>query len=114
LEDFLQETLCQAASLNQLLNDLLQLDDAYSSFVSTILKLKECQSNVQSAFRRQDEAGMTSSLRSQRNIEKEIAQLSSDLKVISKFRHQVICSDAKEIEIAGIILEAIAATAFAS
>jgi Arabidopsis protein of unknown function len=119
LDDFLQlsktqETLRAAATVDQLLDNLLQLVDAYGSFVSTILTLKECHSNIQSASRRQDEVGMTSSLRLQRNVEKEIAQLSSSLKAISKCKYQAVSSDAKEIEIASIIIEAISATAFAS
>jgi Arabidopsis protein of unknown function len=119
LDDFLQlsqtqETLQQASSLDQLLDDLLQLVDAYGSFVSTILNLKECHSNVQSAFRRRDEDGMTSFLRSQRKVEKEIAQLASGLRTICKCRHLALSSDTKEIEIAGIVMEAIAATALAS
>ncbi|KAJ1692568.1 hypothetical protein LUZ63_009266 [Rhynchospora breviuscula] len=119
LEDFLQlpqtqETLHQAASVDQLLDDLLQLVDAYGSFVSTILTLKECHSNVQSAIRRQDEARIASFLKSQRNVEKEIAQLASGLRGISKCRHLALCSDAKEIEITGIIREAVCTSAFAS
>ncbi|XP_078161456.1 uncharacterized protein LOC144556854 [Carex rostrata] len=119
LEDFLQlsqtqETLRQADSVNQLLDDLLQLVDAYGSFVSNILTLKECHSNVQSAIRRRDEAGIASSLRSQRDVEKEIAQLATGLRGLSKCQNQAIFSDAKEIEIAGIIMEAICASAFAS
>ncbi|XP_078161455.1 uncharacterized protein LOC144556853 [Carex rostrata] len=119
LEDFLQlsqtkETLRQAASVDQFLDDLLQLVDAYGSFVSTILTLKECHSNVQSAFRRRDEAGIASSLRMQRKAEKEIAPLASVLRSISKCRHLALSSDVKEIEIAGIITEAISATALAS
>jgi Arabidopsis protein of unknown function len=114
LDDFLQlsqtqETLRQAVSVDQLLDDLLQLVDTYGSFVSTILNLKECHSNVQSAFRRRDEDGMTSFLRSQRKVEKEIAQLSSSLKAISKCQYQGVSSDAK-----GTVIEAISATALAS
>ncbi|KAJ4775411.1 DUF241 domain protein (DUF241) [Rhynchospora pubera] len=57
LEDFLQlpqtqETLCQATSLDQLLDDLLQQIDTYDSFVSTIINLSQCNSEVQSAVRR--------------------------------------------------------------
>ncbi|XP_078161454.1 uncharacterized protein LOC144556852 [Carex rostrata] len=119
LEDFLQlsqtqETLRQATSVDQFLDDLLQLVDAYGSFVSTILTLKECHSNVQSAFRRRDEAGIASSLRMQRKAEKEIAQLASVLRSISKCRRLALSSDVKEIEIAGIITEAISATALSS
>ncbi|KAJ4776462.1 DNA-directed RNA polymerase subunit beta [Rhynchospora pubera] len=119
LEDFLQlpqtqDTLRQAASVDQLLDDLLQLVDAYGSFVSTILTLKECHSNVQSAFRRQDEVRIASFLKSQRHVEKEIAQLASGLRGISKCQHLALCSDVKEIEITGIIREAICTTAFAT
>ncbi|KAJ3691311.1 hypothetical protein LUZ61_020475 [Rhynchospora tenuis] len=119
LEDFLQlpqtqDTLPQATSVDQLLDDLLQLVDAYGSFVSTILTLKECHSNVQSALRRQDEVRIASFLKSQRNAEKEIGQLASGLRSISKCRQLALCSDTKEIEITGIIREAICTTAFAS
>ncbi|XP_078161795.1 uncharacterized protein LOC144557141 [Carex rostrata] len=119
LEDFLQlsqtqETLRQAASVDQFLDDLLQLVDAYGSFVSTILTLKECHSNFQSAFRRRNEVGIASSLRMKRKAEKEIAQLASAFRSISKCRHLALSTDGKEIEIAGIIMEAISAAALAS
>ncbi|XP_078161902.1 uncharacterized protein LOC144557231 [Carex rostrata] len=119
LEDFLQlsqtqETLRQAASVDQFLDDILQLVDAYGSFVSTILTLKECHSNVQSAFRRRDEVGIASSLRMKRKAEKEIAQLASVFRSISKCRYLALSTDAKEIEIAGITTEAISVAALAS
>ncbi|KAJ4806247.1 DUF241 domain protein (DUF241) [Rhynchospora pubera] len=119
LEDFLQlpqtqETLCQATSLDQLLDDLLQQIDTYDSFVSTIIDLSQCNSEVQSAVRRQDGVQMVSSLRSQGQVEKEITRLTSILKVLTKCRHFALVSDTKEMEIAGIVMDAIRATSFAS
>ncbi|KAJ1692571.1 hypothetical protein LUZ63_009269 [Rhynchospora breviuscula] len=119
LEDFLllsqtQETLQQSASVDLLLDDLLQQIDTYNSFVSIIVDLKQCNSEVQSAVRQQDEDQMVSSLRSQRQVEKEMTRLTSILKGLSKCRHFGLASDAKELEIAGIVMEAISATAFAS
>ncbi|KAJ4775409.1 DUF241 domain protein (DUF241) [Rhynchospora pubera] len=119
LEDFLQlsqtqETLQQSASVDLLLDDLLEQIDTYESFVSTIVDLKQCNSEVQSAIRRQDEVQMISSLRTHRHVEKEITRLTSVLKGLSKCRHFALASDAKELEIAGIVMEAISATAFAS
>jgi Arabidopsis protein of unknown function len=119
LEDFLQlsqtqETLSQAASLNQLLDELLQLVDFYSSFLSNIETLKQCNSEVQSALRRQDGVQMASSLRSQRHVEKQMVQLVSRLRGMTKCKHLTLSSDAKELETAGILVQAICATAFAS
>ncbi|XP_078161796.1 uncharacterized protein LOC144557142 [Carex rostrata] len=119
LEDFLQltqtqETLRQATSLDQLLDDILQLVDTYDSFVLTIVNLKQCNSEAQSSVRRQDGVQMSSSLRSQRKIEKEMSQLTSALRGLTKCRNLAPASDAKELEIAGIMMEAIRTTAFAS
>ncbi|KAJ3691307.1 hypothetical protein LUZ61_020471 [Rhynchospora tenuis] len=119
LEDFLQlpqtqETLRQATSLDRLLDDLLQQIDTYDSFVSTIIDLSQCNSEVQSAVRRQDGAQMVSSLRSQRQVEKEITRLTSVLKGLTKCRHFALVSDTKVLEIAGIVMDAIRATSFAS
>jgi Arabidopsis protein of unknown function len=55
---------------------------------------------------------MASSLRSQRKTEKDIADCASALRGISKCRNLAVFSDAKEIEIAGIIMEAISTTSF--
>jgi Arabidopsis protein of unknown function len=119
LEDFLQlsqtqETIFQATSLNQLLDELLQLVDFYSSFLSNIETLKQCNSEVQSALRRQDGLQMAASLRSHRHVEKQIVQLVSGLRGMTKCKHLTLSSDAKELETAGILVDAIHATAFAS
>ncbi|KAJ1692570.1 hypothetical protein LUZ63_009268 [Rhynchospora breviuscula] len=116
LEDFLQlsqtqETLQQSASLDQLLDDLLQLVHSYGLFLSNIETLKQCNSEVQSACRRQDKVQMASSLRLHWQIEKEMTQLASGLRGTSKCKHLSLSSDAKELE---IVKETISATSFAS
>ncbi|KAJ3691303.1 hypothetical protein LUZ61_020467 [Rhynchospora tenuis] len=119
LEEFLhlgqtQETLSQAASTDSLLEDFLLLADIYSSFVSTIVSLKQHQADVQSALRRADKICLVSAIKSQRFVEKEIAQLSSSLKNISKCRPPALASNALEAEITGIMAEAVSTTAVAS
>ncbi|KAJ1692572.1 hypothetical protein LUZ63_009270 [Rhynchospora breviuscula] len=116
LEDFLQlsqtqETLQQSASVDQVLDDMLQLVDFYGSFLSYIGTLKQCNSEMQSALRRQDGVQMASSLRSQLRVEKEMAQLASGFRRMTKCNHLSLSSDAKELE---IVMEAICTTAFAS
>ncbi|KAJ4806248.1 DUF241 domain protein (DUF241) [Rhynchospora pubera] len=116
LEDFLQlsqtqETLQHSASLDQLLDDLLQLVDSYGLFLSNIETLKQCNSEVQSACRRQDKVQMASSLRLHRQIEKEMTQITSGLRGTSKCKHLSLSSNAKELEIA---VEAISTASFAS
>ncbi|KAJ4776468.1 DUF241 domain protein (DUF241) [Rhynchospora pubera] len=116
LEDFLQlsqtlETLQQSASVDQVLDDMLQLVDFYGSFLSNIGTLKQCNSEMQSALRRQDGVQMASSLRSQQRVEKEMAQLASGFRRMTKCKHLSLSSDAKELE---IVMEAICTTAFAS
>jgi Arabidopsis protein of unknown function len=119
LEDFLQrsetkETLSRSVSVDQLLDDFLQLVDFYGLFLSNLEELKQCNSEVQSALRRQDIVQMGASLRSQRHIEKQMAQLVSGLRGMTKSKQLSLSSDAKEIETTGIMIEAISATAFAS
>lgn len=104
----------QAVSVNQLLDDLLQLVDFYGLFLSNIDALKQCNSEVQSALRRQDRFQMASSLRTHQHVEKQMAQFVSGLRGMTKCKHLPLSSDAKELEMAGIIVEAICATAFAS
>ncbi|KAJ3691304.1 hypothetical protein LUZ61_020468 [Rhynchospora tenuis] len=116
LEDFLQlsqtqETLQHSAPVDQVPDDLLQLVDFYGSFLSNIGTLKQCNSEVQSALRRQDGVQMASSLRSQLHAEKEMAQLASGLRRMTKCKHLSLSPDAKELE---IVKEAICTTAFAS
>ncbi|KAJ1692573.1 hypothetical protein LUZ63_009271 [Rhynchospora breviuscula] len=119
LQEFLylgqtQETLSQAASTDSVLEDFLILADIYSSFVSTIATLKQHQAEIQSALRRADKICLVSALKSQRFVEKEIAQLTYSLKNISKSRPLALASNASEAEITGIMAEAVSTTAVAS
>ncbi|KAJ4776469.1 DUF241 domain protein (DUF241) [Rhynchospora pubera] len=119
LEEFLhlgqtQETLSQAASTDSLLEDFLLLADIYSSFISTIATLKQHQAEIQSALSRADKICLVSALKSQRFVEKDIAQLTSSLKNISQPRPFALASNASEAEITGIMAEAVSTTAVAS
>ncbi|KAJ4806252.1 DUF241 domain protein (DUF241) [Rhynchospora pubera] len=109
-----QEILCHAISTEGLLDDVLLLADIYGSFVSAIVTLKQHQAEVQSAIRRADKICLVSALRSQRHVEKETAQLAMCLKNVSKCRSLGFASGASEVEIAGILVEAVNATAVAS
>lgn len=110
-----QEILCRATSTKGLLDDFLVLADIYGSFVSAVVTLKQHQADVQSAIRRADKICLVSALRSQRQVEKEIAQLVLCLKNnVSKCRHLGHASNASEAEIAGILAEAVSTTAVAS
>lgn len=109
-----QEILSHAASTEGLLEDFLLLADIYGSFVTAVVTLKQHQAEVQSAIRRADKICLVSALRSQRHVEKEIAQLVLCLKNVSKCRLHCSVSDASEAEIAGILTEAVSATAVAT
>jgi Arabidopsis protein of unknown function len=109
-----QEILCRATATEGLLEDFLVLADIYGSFVSAVVTLKQHQADVQSAIRRADKICLVSALRSQRQVEKEISQLVLCLKNASKSRLLGLSSDVSEAEIAGILAEAVSATAIAS
>ncbi|KAJ3672351.1 hypothetical protein LUZ60_007072 [Juncus effusus] len=119
LEDFLrlsktQKALTHESSTEGLLDYFLLLADVYGSFISTIVNLKQHQSEVKSAIRRGDKISLTTCLRSQRRVEKEMSQLASSLKNTTICRPLVFGPNAVQTEIVGILIEAINATSAAS
>ncbi|KAF3332201.1 hypothetical protein FCM35_KLT01778 [Carex littledalei] len=102
------------ASTERLLDNLLYLVDSYGSLLSAIATLKQQLFEVQSAFRRCDSNLLTSSLKSQRKTEKELSRIASSLRVSNKYSPLEPASDATEVEIFGLLKEAIVATSAAS
>ncbi|XP_072968374.1 uncharacterized protein [Typha angustifolia] len=101
-----QDPLRGAAAGERLLDGFLRLADAYGSFRSAAVALKQYSSEAQAAIRRSDAARLASAVRSVRRSEKELAKLTSTIRSAPR------CS--AEAEIAGIVREVIGATAAAS
>ncbi|KAJ4806240.1 DUF241 domain protein (DUF241) [Rhynchospora pubera] len=97
-----------------LLDNLLKVVDSYGSFLSVIATLKQQLFEVQSALRRCDSNGLASSLKSQRKTEKELSRLAASLRASTKSFPLEFASDTKDVEIVGILKEAIYATSAAS
>ncbi|KAJ3672350.1 hypothetical protein LUZ60_007071 [Juncus effusus] len=109
-----KNTLSSLSSIDSLLEDFLNLADSYGSFLSVIVMLKQQLSEVQSAFRRKDATWLASSLRSQKKIEKDLIQITSQLRSVSSCSNLRLGSNASEAEIVGILKEAINAINLAS
>ncbi|XP_008812060.2 uncharacterized protein LOC120104466 [Phoenix dactylifera] len=112
-----QDTLRRRSSApwtDRLLDDFLRFADAYGSFRSVLISLKETQSELQTAIRRRDEARVASSVRYQKRIQKDLAKLAVSIREASRSPTSALAADAAEAEMAGIMREATAATAMAS
>ncbi|XP_038989864.1 uncharacterized protein LOC120113125 [Phoenix dactylifera] len=112
-----QDTLRHRSSTpwtDRLLDDFLRFADAYGSFRSVLISLKETQFELQTAIRRRDEARVASSIRSQKRIQKDLAKLVVSIREASRSPAPALAADAAEREMAGIMREATAATTMAS
>ncbi|XP_073106443.1 uncharacterized protein [Elaeis guineensis] len=96
---------------DRLLDDFLRFADAYGSFRSVLISLKQTQSELQTAIRRRDEVQVASSIRSQKRIEKDLAKLAVSIREASRSPAPALAADA---EMAGFMREVTAATAMAS
>ncbi|EHA8591477.1 hypothetical protein COCNU_scaffold060633G000010 [Cocos nucifera] len=99
---------------DRLLDDFLCFADAYGSFRSALISLKQTQSELQTAIRRRDEVRVASSVRSQKRIEKDLAKLAVSIREASRSPAPALAADAAEAEMAGFLREVMAATAMAS
>ncbi|KAJ4775416.1 DUF241 domain protein (DUF241) [Rhynchospora pubera] len=104
-----------AGPTESLLENFLYLVDSFGSFLSDLVTLKQHQFEVQSALRRHDSALLTSSLKSQKRIEKDLSHLAASLRTSTKSLSLTLTSsDSSEDEIVRILKEAIGATSAAS
>ncbi|XP_010935228.1 uncharacterized protein [Elaeis guineensis] len=112
-----QDTLRRHSSArwtDRLLDDFLRFADAYGSLRSTLMSLKQTQSELHTAIRRRDEARLASSLRSQKRIEKDLAKLAVSIREASRSPAPALAADAAEVELAGIMREVTAVSVAAS
>lgn len=101
---------------DHLLDAFLRLADAHGSFRSAVLALSDHRAEAQAAIRRADPARLASAARSFRRTEKEVAQLAAAIKDLTRSTPLAPgkWADTAEAEIAGILTDAVAATAAAS
>ncbi|XP_072995118.1 uncharacterized protein [Typha latifolia] len=109
-----QDPLRRAAGGDRLLDTFLRLADAYGSFRSAAVALKQHASEAQAAIRRRDAARLASAVRSVRRSEKELSKLASTVRSAGRCSAPGLASVSAEAEIAGIVREAIGATVAAS
>ncbi|CAL9774061.1 unnamed protein product [Musa acuminata subsp. burmannicoides] len=101
------------ACADRLLDGFLRLADAHGSFRSAVVALEQHNAEARSAIRRRDPVRLDSAARSHRRAEKELIRLATAVKDLARCP-PLICSDAAEAEVAGIVAEAMAATAATS
>jgi Arabidopsis protein of unknown function len=78
-----RESFYSAECTDQLLDDLLCLADVYGSVRSVAILLKQNHVELQSALRRHDATWLVTSVKTQRQIEKEICQLVATVRNVS-------------------------------
>ncbi|XP_064986824.1 uncharacterized protein LOC135625667 [Musa acuminata AAA Group] len=98
---------------DRLFDDFLRLADAHGSFLSDAIALKQHLSEGRTAIRRGDPVRLASAARSHRRVEKEIAGLASSIKDLAR-SPTLAPGIGPDSEIAGIVAEAVAATAATS
>lgn len=104
-----------AASTDCLLENFLCLIDSYGSLLSDIAALKQHQFEAQSALRRHDSTLFSSSLKSQKRIEKDLSRRMVSLRSTTKYPSLLHASaHAPETEIFSVLKEATGAISAAS
>ncbi|KAF8672866.1 hypothetical protein HU200_049204 [Digitaria exilis] len=116
--------LLHSATADCLLDGFLVLADAHGTFQEALLDLKRHAADVQAALRRRrlDHQATTTRLaaavRAQRHADKDLARLASSVRAAAKFPAQLVAGSSgasvAEIEVAGVLAEAVAAIASAS
>jgi hypothetical protein len=110
-----QAALSAGAANDRLLDAFLRLADAHGSFQEAVVDLKRDVAEALAAIRRRDGARLASALRSQRRAGKEMARLAVAAKGGACARPSRLGGgSAAEVEVAGLLGEAAAATASAS
>jgi len=111
-----QAALSAGAANDRLLDAFLRLADAHGSFQEAVVDLKRDVAEALAAIRRRDGARLASALRSQRRAGKEMARLAVAAKDGGACARpsRLGGGSAAEVEVAGLLGEAAAATASAS
>ncbi|KAI4967849.1 hypothetical protein ZWY2020_013977 [Hordeum vulgare] len=101
-----------ATACDQILEMLLVLADAYSTFLSALVTLKQSAAELQVGTRHGDGAMVAASLRAHRRTEKELCRLVTTMRHAARGTLRTL--DAKNSEVIGIVADVAAATVEAS
>lgn len=97
-----------------LLDGFLNLADAHGAFQESLLELRAHAAEAQAALRRHDDNRLASAVRSLRRAEKDLARLAASVRVAAKFPTPSASTSAAEVEVSGVLAEAVATAACAS
>ncbi|URE20657.1 hypothetical protein MUK42_13498 [Musa troglodytarum] len=97
---------------DRVLDGFLRLADAHGSFRSAVVAVEQHHAESRAAIRRRDPVRLDYAARSHRRAEKELIRLATAIKDLA--RSPLICSDAGEAEVAGIVADVMAAAAATS
>jgi len=104
-----------AATADCLLDGFLLLADAHGAFQEAVLDLRRHAADAQAALRRRDHPRLASALRAQRHAEKDLARLASSVRAAARFPQLAgTAASVAEVEVSGVLTEAVAAVASAS
>ncbi|KAJ1260813.1 hypothetical protein BS78_10G261100 [Paspalum vaginatum] len=107
-----------AAAADCLLDGFLALADAHGAFQEALVDLSRHAADAQAALRRRDAPRLASAARAQRRAEKDLARLASSVRAAARLpqQHQplLLAASAAEVEVCGVLAEAVAAVATAS
>uniref|UniRef100_A0A0A9GS89 Uncharacterized protein n=1 Tax=Arundo donax TaxID=35708 RepID=A0A0A9GS89_ARUDO len=104
-----------SATADCLLDGFLVLADAHGAFQEALLDLKGHVADAQAALRRRDAARLASAVRAQRHAEKDLARLAYSVRAAARFPQLAGSpSTVAEVEVSGVLAEAVAAIASAS
>ncbi|XP_066377036.1 uncharacterized protein [Miscanthus floridulus] len=110
-------TATASAFSDRLLDGLLVLADAHGAFRETLVDLKRHAAEAQAAHRRRDAARLASAVRAQRSAEKDLASLASSARAAARLPLLPVtpaATSVAEVEVSGVLAEALAAAASAS
>uniref|UniRef100_A0ACD6AAI4 Uncharacterized protein n=1 Tax=Avena sativa TaxID=4498 RepID=A0ACD6AAI4_AVESA len=105
-----------SATSTCLLDGFLVLADAHGAFQETVIEINAHASEAQAAVRRHDDNRLASAVRSLRRAEKDLARLAASVQTAIKFPTATLSTstNAAEVEMSGVLAEAVAAAACAS
>lgn len=101
---------------DRLLDGLLALADAHGAFRETLVDLRRHAAEAQAALRRRDATRLASAVRAPRRAEKGLARLASSARAAAaaSCRLPLPAATAAEVEVSGVLAEALGAAASAS
>ena len=113
-------TATATAFSDRLLDGLLALADAHGAFRETLVDLRRHAAEAQAALRRRDAARLASAVRAHRHAEKDLARLASSARAAARHPQLAVttttpaATTVAEVEVSGVLVEALAAAASAS